>query len=208
MYQNRTSIKTQPPWRPLRRRSPGRILRGLHAFGGFTILEALVASVVILVALGAVFQVSARCMDIIRASRNVSLASAMLHERMQQLKSTNWETLTDSESYTRQTWVDPEDNSTETVEGLLDDSPRCGSELRQLGSLETVKVSAYRPTANGAPLPTSITAVKDSTGSRVTSAAADLSDEMMVRVDIRITWNDARKGTARSLGISSIVARK
>ena len=147
-------------------------------------------------------------MDIIRASRNVSLASAMLHERMQQLKSTNWETLTDSESYERQTWVDPDDNSTETVEGLLDDSSHCGSELRQMGSLETVKISAYRPTASGAPLPPSITAVKDSTRSRVTSAATDLSDELMVRVDIRITWNDARRGGARSLGISSIVARK
>ena len=183
-------------------------LRGLRLNEGFSILEALVASVVILIALGAVFQVSGRCMDIVRASRNVSAASAMLHERMQQLRTTNWEILTDSDSYVNQTWVDPEDNSTESAEGLLEDSSSCGSELRRLGAVETVRVSAYRPTASAVPIPSAITAVKDSAGGRVTSAATDLSDESMVRVDIRFTWNDGRRGGTRSLGVSSIVARK
>ena len=185
-----------------------RTLRRQRSKGGFSILEALVASMVILIALGAIFQMSGRCMDIVRCSRNVSMASAMLHERMQQLRSTNWETLTDSESYANQTWVDPEDNSTESVAGLLEDSSSCGADLRQLGTKETVTVSAYRPNASALPVPTAITAVKDSAGSRVTPAATDLSDELMVRVDIRLTWNDGRRGGARSLGVSSIVARK
>ncbi len=207
MIKNPYTIESEPVAPQKERQSPCRALRGLNLNGGFSILEALVASVVILIALGAVFQVSGRCVDIVRSSRNVSKASAVIHERMQQLRSTNWETLTDSESYTNQTWVDPEDNSTQSVAGLLEDPSSCGSEMRQLGSVETVRVSAYRPTASVVPVPAAITAVKDSAGSRITSAATDLSDELMVRVDIRLTWNDRQRGT-RSLGISSIVARK
>ena len=189
------------------RETTSRPLRRLHANRGFSIVEALVASAVILIALGAVFQVSGRCMDIVRSSRNVSKASAMIHERMQQLRATNWETLTDSDSYENQTWVDPEDNSTENVPGLLADSSCCGSELVQMGSVETVRVSAYRPSASAAPVPTPITAVKNAAGAQITCAETDLSDELMVRVDIRLTWNEGRRGT-RSLGASSIVARK
>lgn len=132
----------------------------------------------------------------------------MLHERMQQLRITNWEALTDSDSYVNHTWIDPEDNSTERIPGLLEASSNCGLELRQLSSVETVTVSAYRPNASALPVPTTITAVKDSTGSRVTSPASDLSDELMVRVDVRLTWNDGHRGGTRSLGVSTIVARK
>jgi hypothetical protein len=185
-----------------------RALRGRRAAGGFTLVETLVAAFVILTALGAVFQVSSRCMSIIQCSHNVGLASAMVHERLQQLQATAWETLTDGESYANQVWTDPEDGTTETADGLLKNAPESGAALRQSGVIEVVRISAYRPIPNAAPVPAPITATRNAATATVTSAATNLVDEKMVRIDVRLTWTDARMGIPRSLGASAIVAQK
>ena len=82
-------------------------------------METLVAAFVVVTAMGAVFLVGSRCMGIIRCAQDVATASSALHERMQQLQATPWETLTDSESYTDQVWTDPEGGTTQNVDGLL-----------------------------------------------------------------------------------------
>lgn len=166
------------------------------------------AGVVVLIAMGAIFQVSSRCMTITRCSHDVGLASAMVHERIRQLQATPWETLTDSESYSDQVWTDPEDGTEEKVDGLLTDEAKAGGTLRQSGTVESVRVSAYRPNPEASPEPEPITVKRTSTGPAVISEPTNLVDEKMVRIDVRLTWTDSRLGIPRSLGASTIVARR
>lgn len=174
----------------------------------FTLLEVMMAMMVILTTMGSIFLVGSRCMGIIQCSQDVATASATLHERMQQLQATPWETLTDSESYADQVWTDPETGTTENVDGILKTATGTGGELRQRGAIESVQISAYRPIAGAAPNPAPITVTRTATTPTVTSAATNLVDEKMVRLDLRLTWTDGRMRVPRSLAASSLVARK
>lgn len=192
--------------RSSRDRKPDECVRpSLHAF---TLIEVLMATVVVLTAMGAIFLVGSRCMGIIQCSNDVAAASSTLHERIQQLQATPWETLTDSESYADQVWTDPEDGTTEYVDGLLKNATKSGSELRERAAVESVRISAYRPVASAAALPAPITITRSATTATVTSPVTNLVDEKMVRIDVRLTWTDGRVKVPRSLGASTIVARR
>lgn len=183
-----------------------RVRRALH---GFTLIETLMASMVILTTMSAMFLVGSRCMSTIVCSQDVATASTTLHERMQQLQATPWETLTDSESYADQVWTDPETGDTENVDGILKDATATGGELRSRGAVESISVSAYRPIPSAAPVPNPITVTRTATTTPVlTSGATNLVDEKMVRIDLRLTWTDGRMKIPRSLAISAIVGRK
>lgn len=178
-----------------------------RSIGAFTLIETMVAAVVVLIAMGAIFQVSSRCMGIVRSSHDVAVASAVLQERMQQLRSAGWEALTDSEAYQDQVWTDPDDGTTENSDGLLKKATLSGVRLQARGLVESVRVSAYRPVAIADPEPAAITATRNASTATLTSAATNLVDEKMVRIDLRITWTDGRLAVPRSLGLTSVVAR-
>ncbi|MEQ1860761.1 MAG: hypothetical protein ABMA13_12575 [Chthoniobacteraceae bacterium] len=180
----------------------------MRTIRAFTLIETLVAAMVVLTAMGAIFLVSSRCMSIINCSHDVAVASAVLQERMQQLQATSWDTLTDSDSYSDQVWTDPEDGTTENVAGVLKGATQSGEQLTQRGAVESIRVSAYRPIASAAPTPASITATRTGSTVTITSAATSLADEKMARIDLRLTWTDARMGIPRSLGMSAVVARR
>jgi hypothetical protein len=166
------------------------------------------ATVVIVTALSGIFLVSSRCMAITTGSHELAVASAILNERMQQLRATPWETLTDSESYTNQVWTDPEDGTTETVDGLLKNATQSASRMLPADVLETVRIAAYRPVALATAIPAPVTATRNKTTATLTSAATNLVDEKMVTIELRLTWTSTRKKTPRSLELSSIVARQ
>ncbi len=174
----------------------------------FTLVETLVAATVVIIALGAIFMVSSRCMGIVRSSQSVGVASAILQERMQQLQATDWETLTDSDSYTDQVWTDPEDGTTENVAGLLKSATLSAGAFQLQNAVETIRVSAYRPVAVAAAEPAAIVASRTATTPTLTSATTNLGDEKMVRIDVRLTWTEGKAGLQRSLGLSAIVARR
>ena len=175
---------------------------------GFTVIETLVAAMVILIAMGALFIVGGRSMNMITQSQNATVAAAILHERMQQLQSTPWETLTDSDSYQDQVWTDPEDGTTENVDGLMKAATQAGAPPRLESVVESLTVSAYRPTATSAPVPAPITVSRNSSAASFTGTATTLVDEKMVRIDLRLTWTDPRSRAACSRALSSVVARK
>ena len=181
---------------------------GWQRRAAFTLVETLVAAVVILTALGAIFAVSSRCTGIVRSAQDIAVASAILSERMQQLQASPWEDVTDSESFLDQVYTDPEDGTTENIDGLFKTATRSGSDARLSGIVETVRVSAYRPTPIADPIPAPISARRASNVASLTSAASSLVDEKMVRVDLRLTWTDGRMGLTRSLPLSAIISRK
>ncbi len=168
----------------------------------------MVATAVVLIAIGGIFMTSSRCLGINKSSHDIAAASSALHERMQQIQATDWETLTDSESYKDQVWLDPETNTTEYVDGLLKFATQAGIEVRQQGSVEYLTISAFRPVASASPIPGPITLTRTATAASLTSTASNLVDEKLVRVDMRLTWTDNRLGKARSLAVSGLVARR
>ena len=168
----------------------------------------MVAAVVLVIALGSIFLVSSRCIGIIRSSQNVAVASAMLQERMQQLQGTDWETLTDSASYTDQVWTDPETGTAENADGLLKNATRAITANEQAGFLESVRVSAHRPIAVATPEPAAIKATRTATTATLASATTNLGDEKMVRIDLRVTWTEGKAAVPRSLGSTAVIARK
>ncbi len=147
-------------------------------------------------------------MGIITDSQYIGVASAMLNERMLQLRTTPWETLTHSDSYTDQVWTDPEDGTTENVDGLLKNATQSASRMLQPSVVESVRVSAYRPVAVATPVPAAITATRNTTTATLTSGTTSLVDEKMVTIALRLTWTSGRKGIQRSLELSSLVARQ
>jgi hypothetical protein len=187
------------------------LARDTHAIcraAAFTLVETLVAAMVVMIAMGGLFLVGSRCMGMIARSQNISVASAILHERMQQLQTTSWEILTDSESYQDQVWTDPEDGTTENVDGLMKNATQAAAIGRLDGVVEKLRVSAYRPTASTAPVPGAITVTRNATTATLTSAASNLVDEKMVRIDLRLTWTDSRMRLPCSAGLSCVVAKK
>ena len=213
---NSNASNTSPVSRCLGWKSSSRLasrpalpgLRSWRSLRAFTVIETLVATLVVLTAMGAIFHVGGRCIGIVRCSHNVAVASAMLQERIQQLQATPWEALTDSDSYQDQVWTDPEDGSTENVAGILKTATLSGSALPLQNIVETVRVSAYRPVAVADPLPTPISATRTASTATLTSAVTSLADEKMVRIDLRVTWTEGQAALPRSLGSSAIVARK
>ncbi len=168
----------------------------------------MVATAVVLTAIGGIFMTSSRCLGIDKASHDIAAASSALHERLQQLQATDWETLTDSESYKDQVWTDPETGTTESVDGLLKSATQAGIEVRQQGAVEYLTISAFRPVASASPTPGPISVTRTATAASVTSGTSNLVDERMVRVDMRLAWTDNRLGKARSLAVSGVVARR
>ncbi len=177
------------------------------AAAAFTIIETLVATVVVLIAMGAIFLVSSQCMSIIQRAHEVAVASAAVQERLQQLQAVPWETIADSDSFQDQTWTDPVDGTVEKADGLLKQATRSGIPLQASGAAETIRVSAYRPTATAAATPAPITATRSGSTVAVTSGATNLVDEKMVRIDVRLSWTNGRMRIPYSLGASALVAR-
>ncbi len=190
----------------INRTSPARNAR--HSIGAFTLIETLVAAVVVLISMGAIFLASSRCISMINSAHDIALASAMLHERMQQLQSTAWETLSDSDSFTDQVWTDPEDGTTENMDGLLKNAPKAGGVLQARGAVESIRISAYRPAPIATPEAAAITATRQANSAILTSGETNLVDENILRIDLRLTWTDGRMALQRSLASSAIVARK
>ena len=178
------------------------------ASAGFTLIEIMVATAVLLTAIGGIFMTSSRCLRINKSSHDIAEASSALHERMQQLQATDWETLTDSDSYQDQVWTDPETGSIENVDGLLKYATEAGTEVRKQGAVESVTISAFRPVANASPIPGPIKVTRTTTAPSLTSTPSNLVDEKLVRIDMRLTWTDNRLRTARSLAVSGLVAKR
>lgn len=61
---------------------------GLLRPAGFTLIEVLIAGAVVVIGLAAVFVVSGQCRRLSKESRDLSLSSQVLQERMENLRST------------------------------------------------------------------------------------------------------------------------
>lgn len=148
---------------------------------GVTIIEVLVAAVLIMMGLGGVFAINTRCMHLLRTTRQVTASSQMLQQRMEILRSKAW----------------PEVSNAAALRVLMCTGTESEKELADAEIVETVSVS----------VPPTLEAVeKDKVrsfsvirrrGQASVRETADLSGEPLLLFEVLLTWRGVQKEQQR-----------
>ena len=162
----------------------------------FTVIEAGVAGAVVTVFLTSLFALNSNMMHLLRSAAEAASASQDLQGRVEQVRLSNWNQITDP------SWVQL---------NLLDNKTDASVNLP--GLTETLTVTPYlspssSPMAGATPPPFTVTRNADAT---VTispagyASAAALAQQEMVRVDLSINWPSIYRSRTRSL--TTLVSR-
>ncbi len=164
--------------------------RGWHgAQAGFTILEAGVAGTIVTLFLASLFALNSNMMHLLRAAAEASNASQHLQARVEQVRLSNWNQLTDPN------WVQA---------NLL--NSKTDASVNLPGLTETLTVTPYTspsslPAASPPP-PFTVTRNSDNTVKVNPAAYPDtnaLAQQEMLQIDLSVTWPSLYRTRARSL---------
>jgi Tfp pilus assembly protein PilV len=150
-------------------------------FRGVTIIEVLVAALLIIMGLGGVFAINARCMHLLRSTRQVTAGSQVLQQRMEMLRSRPW----------------PEISNAVALQTLLSSSTESEKELADAGVVETVNVT-IPPTVEAVRQEKvrSFSVVRRRGQARVLEDE-DLGDQPLLLFEIILTWRGVQKEQQR-----------
>jgi hypothetical protein len=149
---------------------------------GTTLVEILVAVVLLASFFASLFEANALCLRYISASKQGVAGIAAVQDRMEVLRNSDFSSLT----------------STSYVQGLLG-SPANASEYVP-SMTETVKLAAY-PTANGTPQITRHTDGRVTVDSTATSLGTSLD-----KVDVSDSWTTVFNGRSRTEQSSTVIS--
>lgn len=149
---------------------------------GMTLIETLMASVLVASFFVSIFELNAVCLRYIDASKESVAAIQAVHDRSEVLRNTAFKDLSDS-SYLGTLLATP-----------ANDSAFCKK------ATEVVKIRAY-PTANGI---TQLT--RSSTGTVSADSTATSLGNSLVQVDVTTSWQMTLSGTNRSEETTTIVS--
>lgn len=150
-------------------------------FRGVTIIEVLVAALLIIMGLGGVFAINTRCMHLLRSTRQVTASSQMLQQRMEMLRSKPW----------------PEISNAAALQTLLCTSTESEKELADAGVVETVNVT-IPPTVEAVEQEKvrSFSVVRQRGQARILEGE-DLSDQPLLLFEIVLTHRGVQKEQQR-----------
>ncbi len=144
------------------------------------------ASAVTLVGLMGCFASSAKIMDLIVSARQQAAAAHALQERVEQVRSSNWEQVTDRVYITSNDFLGTANSSSNLLPGLT----------------ESVTVTPWPPPAGVFP-----TMMGNRSGTTVTALGdTSLKDNRAVRMDLTMSWMP-KTNVRRTYSTSVIVAR-
>lgn len=153
---------------------------------GTTLVETLVAIVLLAVCFGALFQLNAKCLSYIHSSKEVVGAIQGVEDRVEQLRNLSFSSLI----------------SATAVQGVMT-TPSNSSPVAQKAT-EVVTISAY-PTPNA-----SNTKITRGPGATVTptinTTDSNLTNATLVKVNVTYTWNATLGGRAQSEQTETIVS--
>ncbi len=150
--------------------------------GGATLIEVIVASLLVGGFFASVFEVNAVCLRIIGAGKETMGAISDVQDRAETLRNLSFRNLTDPTF----------------VSGVL--SPAANSSDFAQRAVEVVKLTAY-PTANGV---TQFT--RNPNGTVTTNSTAASLGNSLVRIDVSCTWNASMGGRPRTEQATTIVS--
>lgn len=161
---------------------------------GFSLVEAVFACALVAVFFIGIFGLNSQCLLFANSSRELMSAGQSLQARMEQLRASNWATITSAASI--QTLLTPAVSPTST-----------------LGSVtEVVTIYKYPPPANPTPTPIQLTRVANGTANvtptiNATPSPFPLASGDMVQVNVKWTWQAAPNSRQRSMSISTIYGK-
>ncbi len=153
---------------------------------GAVLVETLAAAMIIGLFMGGLLQLNAFNARSIRAARETVAASLVLQERLDQIRNTTWNKVSDAA----------------IVQSMLNTPAASSAGLPQLA--EQVTISAYAATAP-TPAPAVVTRAANGTTTIVSSNPA-LSAQKTVRADVTITWRSSPMAKTRTRALSTIIA--
>jgi Tfp pilus assembly protein PilV len=142
-----------------------------HRENAVTMVEVLVAALLIFMSLGGIFAMNARSIHILRATRQVTASSLMAQQRLETIRSTAW----------------PEFSNAAALAHLLKTPTQSEPELADADPIETITVAV--PGANER---VSAIRVQRSQGVVQVLAKGDLGAEGMLLVATTVQWRDLR----------------
>lgn len=149
---------------------------------GTSIVEVMVAAVLIAVFFASIFELNAMCLRFIDASKESLAAVQSVQDRSETLRNLTFSDLT----------------TTSVVQNLMATAPNPAVFSQK--ATEVVKISKY-PTANGV---TQFTRSPD--GTVVSNSVATDLGTQLVKVDVAVSWTMTLGGRARTEQTSSIVS--
>jgi Tfp pilus assembly protein PilV len=159
---------------------------------GFSLVEAVFACALVAVFFIGLFGLNSQCLLFANSSRELMAAGQSLQARMEQLRASNWATITSAASV--QTLLTPAISPTST-----------------LGSVtEVVTIYKYPPPANPTPTPIQLTRVANGTANvtpTINTTNATLASGDMVQVNMKWTWQAAPNSRQRSMSVSTIYGK-
>jgi hypothetical protein len=141
---------------------------------GVTMVEVLVAALLILLSLGGVFAMNARSLHILRATRQVTASSLIAQQRLETIRSKAWSEFT----------------SATALAHLMQTPSESESELADSSPTETITVTV--PPTPSAPVPPGSSSIKVQRQGEVVRVlgAGDLGAESMLLVSATVQWRD------------------
>lgn len=148
---------------------------------GVTIIEVLVASMLIIMGLGGIFAINTRCLHLLRATRHVAASSQMLQQRMETLRAKPW----------------PEVSNSTALAQLLRTPTESEKELADAGVVEAITVTVP-PSVDGTDLRTmpSFTVLRQRGNTQIPKPG-DFASEPLLLVEIVLTWRGIQKDQQR-----------
>lgn len=164
----------------------GRAKRPPGRSSGSILVETLVAVLIIGLFMGGLFELNAFNVRSIRSGRETVAASLVLQERLDQIRNTTWNKVSDAG----------------IVQNMLNAPAASSAALPQLS--EQVTISAYPATA---PTPASAVVTRAANGTTtIVSSNPALSSQKTVRADVTITWSSGATARTRTRALSTIIA--
>jgi Tfp pilus assembly protein PilV len=153
---------------------------------GTTLVETMVAVLLVAGSFGSVFELNSVCLHYVSASRNDVAVVQGIQDRIESLRNLTFSNLT----------------TATTVQTLMASPPNTQEFLKR-GPAEVVTLSAY-PTPDASN--TKITRAAGANLATINTTDASLSNATMVKVNVTFTWTEPFGGRARSEQSETIIA--
>lgn len=174
---------------------------------GFTIVELVVAAALLAIAMGGLFQLSVHSLRLLKTQSESASAAGAIQEHVDFLRDQTWGTLTSSFNYTDYTYnmFDPATGQSTPTQwvGILKTLPSSATSLKS--ATEKITISAYG--ASGTPPAPIVLTITSGTMTVSPTEGTNLSTQKMVKVDIRLSWNQALSNRPRAQEASFIIAK-
>lgn len=154
-----------------------------HARSAFTIMEVLVAALLIALCTGSIMAMNVKAFHVLRASRMAAAASQILQQRIEVVRDRSW----------------TEASNSGAIVSLLNKPADSEAELADPTVVETMKVTVPQPGVNGLAETTRSFTVRRANGAATALQTADFSAQPTLFFEGTVTWHDHSGAHTRSL---------